>query len=162
MMEFKITKLTPDDMKHVKMMVQELAEFEKMPNGPKLSIENFQADLKSNHFFGFIAMSENNEPAGMALCYMAYSTWEGPFIHMEDLYVRPSFRKSGLGKKLVVAVCKEAKDKNYQRVQWNVLDWNPAREFYNKLGATNLSEKEGWLAYRLEPEQISKIASQEI
>uniref|UniRef100_A0A914QKJ1 N-acetyltransferase domain-containing protein n=1 Tax=Panagrolaimus davidi TaxID=227884 RepID=A0A914QKJ1_9BILA len=161
MTEFKITKLTPDDMKHVKMMVQELAEFEKMPEGPKLSIENFQADLKSNLFFGWIAKS-GNEPAGMALCYMAYSTWEGPFIHMEDLYVRPNFRKSGLGRKLVITVCKEAKEKNYQRVQWNVLDWNSARAFYDKFGAANLSEKEGWLSYRLEPEQIAKIASENI
>lgn len=82
-----------------------MAEFEKMPEGPKLSVENFQADLKSNLFFGWIAKFEN-EPAGMALCYMAYSTWEGPFIHMEDLYVRPNFRKSGLGRKLVITVCK--------------------------------------------------------
>ncbi|KAE9552187.1 hypothetical protein FO519_004602 [Halicephalobus sp. NKZ332] len=157
--QFKIRELQEDDMHHIHMMIKELANFEKMPEGPKLSAENLAEDFKNKAFFGFIAFLKD-EPAGMALYYLPYSTWEGVCIHLEDLYIRPQFRKGGLGRKMVAVVCKVAQEKNYKRVQWNVLDWNPARSFYQKLEAENISETEGWLIYRLSPEQISKIASE--
>uniref|UniRef100_A0A7E4ZTS0 N-acetyltransferase domain-containing protein n=1 Tax=Panagrellus redivivus TaxID=6233 RepID=A0A7E4ZTS0_PANRE len=154
----QIHKLAPEHVKSVRMMIQELADFEKMPTGPKLTEEKLIEDLEKGHFFGFIAL-KGDEPAGMALCYLAYSTWEGVFLHMEDLYVRPQFRKHGLGRLLVVRVCQEAVEKGYKRVEWSVLDWNPARKFYEKLGATNMSSAEGWLSYRLAPEAIENVAN---
>ena len=107
----EIRELGEDDMKYVHMMIQELANFEKMPEGPKLSIDNLTEDLRNKAFFGFIAFS-NEEPAGMALCYLPYSTWEGVFLHLEDLYVRPQFRKHGLGRKIVAVVCKVCELRN--------------------------------------------------
>jgi GNAT superfamily N-acetyltransferase len=79
--------------------LQELAEFEKIPDGPKISVERLADDLSKERVFGLIAY-EDETPVGMTLYYLAYSTWEGQYIHMEDLYVRPDYRKKGYGKAL--------------------------------------------------------------
>lgn len=69
---------------------------------------------------------------------------------MEDLYVRPAYRKLGIGKLIVGAVVQHAKKTNCCRCEFHVLDWNPARDFYKRIGAVDLSAAEGWLFYRLD------------
>ena len=79
---------------------------------------------------------ENYKVIGIALFYERYSTWKGPTIHLEDLIVTESKRKSGVGKALYAEVMKYAHKNDYNRVAWEVLDWNePAIEFYEKKGA---------------------------
>ncbi|KAJ8303819.1 hypothetical protein KUTeg_018612 [Tegillarca granosa] len=76
-----------------------------------------------------------------------YSTWEGKFIHMEDLYVKPEYRGKGIGLSLWKAATKIAVEENCQRFQWSVVDWNkPSIEFYKSQGGFDLTEKEGWHA----------------
>lgn len=89
------------------------------------------------------------EPIGYALCYYYYSTWEGKSLFLEDLYVRPASRKSGVGKKLFNTVEKFAKDDGCLRLDFQVLNWNPAIGFYERLGAINLTAAEGWQIYRV-------------
>ena len=85
---------------------------------------------------------------GIALWFRTYSTWTGvPGIHLEDLYVEPAQRGSGLGKALLASLARIAVDRGYQRVEWVVLDWNtPSIEFYKSLGARPMQE---WSTYRL-------------
>ena len=56
----------------------------------------------------------------------------------------------------------EAHEKGYNRIFFSVLKWNPAREFYAKLGAINFTETEGWMNYGLQEDQIEKIATEYI
>ena len=63
--------------------------------------------------------------------YPRYSTWKGPTLHLEDLYVKPEFRQHGVGKQLFDAVVKVAAEQNVGRMEWTVLEWNdPALNFY--------------------------------
>lgn len=98
------------------------------------------------------------EIVGYALCFNSYSTWQGRSIFLEDLYVKPSYRKQGVGKLLFTAVAKHAKETNCQRFDLHVLDWNPARNFYDKMGGINLTEKEGWHFTRFDRKAIETLA----
>jgi GNAT superfamily N-acetyltransferase len=98
------------------------------------------------------------EPAGFALWFYAYSTFEGRHgLYLEDLFVRPPHRGRGLGKALLVHCAHVAKAQGCPRYQWQVLDWNtPSIEFYERLGARRLPE---WLTMRVEGEGLDRLAA---
>lgn len=77
---------------------------------------------------------------------------------MEDLYVKPEYRKNGVGRLLIKEVAKFAKASGCCRMDFHVLDWNPATEFYDALGAKNLTKLEGWQFYRLNKEGIDELS----
>lgn len=84
---------------------------------------------------------------GFALFYPNYSTWEGVAgLYVEDLFVREAARGRGLGRGLITRIAELAVERGCARVDLNVLDWNPAREFYHRIGLKHLAE---WLPYRL-------------
>jgi GNAT superfamily N-acetyltransferase len=134
--EFKIRQATPEDAQLVMDLVQELADYEEMPNGPKITADHMKADLARGAVFVKLAFC-GEECAGLTLYYFPYSSWVGQvrsfyylsdhtlfqFMHMEDLYVRPNFRKRGLAKLLVSILAKEALDKGMTRINWDVLNW---------------------------------------
>ncbi|MGB1267362.1 MAG: GNAT family N-acetyltransferase, partial [Schleiferiaceae bacterium] len=91
---------------------------------------------------------------GMALYYPRYSTWKGPTLHLEDLYVKPAFRKVGIGQQLFESVLKVAANQNVGRMEWTVLSWNePALNFYKKYNASLDSQ---WQLGTLTQEQLSQ------
>lgn len=94
---------------------------------------------------------------GYALCFFSYSTWRGKALFMEDLYVRPASRKLGAGRRLMQHVAQFAKSEDCQRLDFHVLRWNPARNFYDKMGAHDLTESEEWLLYRMDRSEIDNI-----
>jgi len=98
----------------------------------------------------------NGEPAGFALWFYNYSTFQGkPGIYLEDLYVRPQFRKKGIGKALLVHLARVAVEQGCGRYQWQVLDWNtPSIEFYESLGAKVMRE---WLTMRVSGESLQRL-----
>ncbi|KAI6191062.1 N-acetyltransferase domain-containing protein [Aphelenchoides bicaudatus] len=141
-------------------LIQSLADFEKMPEGPEIGVKTIHDDLQRGAVFVKLAF-QGIKCAGMVLYYLAYSSWQGQCIHMEDLYVRPEFQRQGLAKLFVKSLAKEAAEKGYKRINWNVLNWNtPARDFYKTLKAADLSESEGWLLYRLEEKNILALANE--
>lgn len=95
--------------------------------------------------------------AGFALYFVSFSTWEGRHgIYLEDLYVRPEHRGTGLGKALLSALAGIAVARGYARVEWSVLDWNaPSIEFYRRLGAVPQDE---WTVFRLTGEALRAVA----
>jgi len=91
----------------------------------------------------------------MALYYARYSTWKGSTLHLEDLYIQPSFRGLGLGRKLFDEVVKIAIDENVGRMEWTVLEWNKtAIEFYKTYNATLDPE---WHLGTFSNEQLQKF-----
>lgn len=91
---------------------------------------------------------------GYTITFFTYSTWEGKTYFVEDIYVRPEYRKIGVGKKLFLNAIKLAHENQCHRVDFHVLKWNPAKEFYKKMGAINLTETEDWEFYRLNEKTI--------
>ncbi|XP_058822181.1 thialysine N-epsilon-acetyltransferase isoform X2 [Topomyia yanbarensis] len=89
---------------------------------------------------------------GYAICFYSYSTWRGKSLFLEDIYVKPTYRKHGYGKLLFKAVLSHARETDCVHVSFHVLAWNPAKEFYIRMGAENLTEREQWHLFRLSRE----------
>ncbi|KJH41854.1 acetyltransferase, GNAT family [Dictyocaulus viviparus] len=160
-MQISVSRATSADAAVLMKLIKELAEFERQPDSVEVDDEQLANDLKSGSVDGFI-LREGDEAVAMLLFYFAYSTWVGKFIHMEDLYVRPAFRRKGYGKMLWRELGLLAKQMNLKRIQWNVLEWNSnAIAFYEKLPCENMTKTEGWLLYRLDTNGIDKLAELE-
>lgn len=74
------------------------------------------------------------------MCFNAYSTWKGRMLLMKDLYIKSGYRGMGVGKKLLILLAKYAKKTNDHRIDFHVLKWNPASNFYKAMGAVNITE----------------------
>ncbi|PIC26574.1 hypothetical protein B9Z55_019110 [Caenorhabditis nigoni] len=160
MTNFTIVAVTPAHADHLIGMIHELAEFEKMKTSVVNTAEKLRKDIKNKSVHGFIAF-DGEEPAGMNLYYYAYSTWVGQYIHMEDLYIRPQFRRKGLARTLWKKLAQVAKDKEIVRLEWAVLDWNKdAIALYDTVDYANMTEKEGWLTFRMDGAAIQKFADE--
>jgi GNAT superfamily N-acetyltransferase len=94
----------------------------------------------------------------MALYFRSFSTWTGwPGIYLEDLYVRPEHRGTGVGKELLITLAKLAMDQGCRRLEWAVLDWNEsAIAFYRSIGAVAMDE---WTRYRLAGTALQEFAA---
>jgi GNAT superfamily N-acetyltransferase len=133
---------TEKDLPGIFGLVNELAVYEKAADQVTTSIESYERDFNANIFEAIVA-EKDGEIAGMALFYMAYSTWRGRMLYLEDFVVKEEFRRFGIGQLLFDAFVKVAKEKEASLVKWQVLDWNePAIKFYEKNKAT--IEKEWW------------------
>jgi GNAT superfamily N-acetyltransferase len=140
-------------------MVYELAEYERAPEQCHLTEEQLHAALFGvNHaLFGHVALDEHGEPLGMMLWFLNFSTWEGVHgIYLEDLYVRPAARGLGVGRALLTTLAALCVERGYSRLEWWVLHWNPAREFYHAIGAVPMDE---WLPYRLTGPALAQLAA---
>jgi GNAT superfamily N-acetyltransferase len=155
-----IRKATPDDIPLILDFIRELAEYERAPAEAVATPDDLRRDGFSGEPRFYVEIAEwDDEPAGFALWFFNYSTWQGkPGLYLEDLFVRPRFRKNGIGKALLVHLARVAVEKGCGRCQWQVLDWNrPAVEFYESLGARVMKE---WLTMRVTGEALAKLAEQ--
>lgn len=140
-----------------------------MPNGPELKAVNLirdgNLDGSSNNplFTSFVAEISDEQNlsklVGYTIGFFSYSTWQGKSFFLEDIYVKPDCRKTGIGKKLFTTNVKFAIGENCNRFDFHVLNWNPAKKFYESLGATNLTAMEGWEFYRLNQTEMKHLAA---
>ena len=146
-----IRKGSPEDMKAVLELIQELADFEKEPDAVLVTVEDLIRDGFGTTplFHVFVAEVETNltdceqgkQIVGIALYYYRYSTWKGKTIHLEDLVVKDKMRGTGVGYALYSEIIKQGQKDKVRRIEWNVLDWNtPAIAFYEKSGARVLDD----------------------
>lgn len=154
-MNHSVRKGTFEDLEDVLRLIVELAVFEKAQDEVVLDIQELERDYRANNFEFFIAEREQ-KIVGMAFFYQRYSTWKGPYIHLEDLIVSESERGNGIGKALFKQVVKECQKRNMRKMQWQVLDWNkPAIDFYKKYDA---HFNEEWIDCVLTENQINLIS----
>ncbi len=129
----KIRVANPNDAETIHGFVSELATFERNPDGVKLSAEDYKKYLGSGACRAVVA-DVDNEPVGMGVFYDRFSTWVGPYLYIEDLYVNPNQRGNGVGEQLVRYIAGTALENGMQRMELMVLDWNPAKRLYERLG----------------------------
>ncbi|HKS44785.1 MAG TPA: GNAT family N-acetyltransferase [Amycolatopsis sp.] len=153
----EIRRVRESDVDTLVQLVHDLAAYEKAPKECHLTPEKLHAALfaDSPAVFGHVA-EVDGEIVGFMLWFLNFSTWRGVHgIYLEDLYVRPELRGSGLGKSLLATLARECVDKGYARLEWSVLDWNPATGFYRSLGAIPMDE---WTVYRLTDTALESLA----
>jgi GNAT superfamily N-acetyltransferase len=164
---------TPDDIPEILAFIRELAEYERAPDSAIATHADLLRDGfgPTPRFHCLIAewsapARTNNEQratsdgaAGFVLYFYNYSTWRGRAgIYIEDLFVRPAFRRRGIGKALFARVAAIAVAEGCPRLEWAVLNWNtPAIDFYRSLGAEPLSE---WTTMRLSGEALAGLGSE--
>ena len=118
-------------------LIQELATYERAPNEVTVTLEHFSESGfgKKPVWWGFVA-EVDNKIVGFALYYIRYSTWKGQAMYLEDILVTNEMRGKGIGKLLFDRLIEEAREKKFNRIIWQVLDWNePAINFYKKYNA---------------------------
>lgn len=153
----RIRRIQPSDVDQAVELVYELAAYERAPDQCHLTAEQLRTALfgPSPALFGHVAEADG-EVVGIALWFLNFSTWDGVHgIYLEDLFVRPAHRGSGLGKALLTALAHECAERGYSRFQWSVLNWNtPAIDFYKSLGAVPMDE---WTVYRLTGDAVTGL-----
>ena len=170
---FSIRAAVPADVPVILHLIRSLALYEREPD----AVETTEADLLRDGFgtpprFECLIAEEHREggdpaaagadeqprPVGFALYFYNYSTWRGRAgIHVEDLFVMPEFRGRGLGKALLARVAARAVEQGFDRLRWDVLEWNQtAIDFYRSIGARSLSD---WRIMRVAGEALESLAS---
>lgn len=152
-----IAKATRQDLSLLFGLIRELAEFEKIPH----EVVGDEATLGES-LFGDRPAAEaiiarvDGEPAGFCVFFQNFSTFVArPGLYIEDLFVRPKFRGAGVGKALFMHCAGVAAERRLGRIEFAVLDWNPARGFYERHGARPLKD---WILYRISGETLRRLA----
>jgi GNAT superfamily N-acetyltransferase len=137
--------------------IRALAAYEKLSHEVQASVADIERDLFGDAPRVFCDLAFwNDEPAGFALWYYTYSTFQGRHgIWLEDLFVEPAARGKGIGKALLVHLAQRCVRDNLGRFEWAVLDWNqPSIEFYKSQGAVFMSE---WERCRVSGEALAQL-----
>ncbi|KAA5545809.1 GNAT family N-acetyltransferase [Adhaeribacter rhizoryzae] len=142
------------DLPQVYGLIQELAEYERAPQEVTNTLADMEADgFGENPVFEFFVAEAEEKVVGICLYYMAYSTWKGKMLFLEDLIVTEAYRRYGLGKKLFDAFARRAQELGAKRLKWQVLEWNePAITFYKKLNC-NLDAE--WINCNMNEQEIA-------
>lgn len=155
-MSINIRIAKKDDCARLLELVNELAIYERAPQEVTVTLEEFiDAGFGENKVWDAFVAEENGFIAGFAIYYTRYSTWKGRRLYLEDFIVTEAYRGRGLGKLLFEAIIKDAQEKNFNGMTWQVLDWNePAINFYNKYDA---QLEPGWLNASFSKEKVAEL-----
>lgn len=136
-MEIKIRKAVRKDCVRMMELIQELATYEKAPDEVTVSLSHFEeSGFGANPVWWAFVAEANGVVIGVALYYIRYSTWKGQRMYLEDILVTADMRGQKIGSQLMDALIVEAKEKGFNGMNWQVLEWNePAINFYKKYNA---------------------------
>ena len=158
-MTLSIREAIRADLPLIAQFIRDLADYEKLAHEVR-----FDEAVLGDRLFGPRPYAEvligeiDGAPQGFALFFHNFSTFEGkPGVYLEDLFVRPEARGSGLGKALLKRLAALAVERDCARLEWWVLDWNePAIQFYKKLGAKPMDE---WTTFRVDGDALQELAA---
>lgn len=158
-MTLTIRSATPADLPLIAQFIRDLADYEKLAHEVRFDEAKLGENLFGARRYAEVVIGEIDGAAqGFALFFHNFSTFEGrPGIYLEDLFVRPEARGSGLGKALLAHLASLVVARDCARLEWSVLDWNaPAIGFYQSLGAKLMDE---WTVMRVDGEALTALAS---
>jgi GNAT superfamily N-acetyltransferase len=159
--DMRIRFARADDVGLLLQLIRELAAYERVPD----AVVATEEDLLHYGFgpqprFEVLIASVGDEPAGFALFLADFSTWRGrPGLWLEDLYVRDWARRLGVGRRLIARLAAIALERDWPALRFNVLDWNPARGFYRRLGFEPRAEWQPWGATG---EVLRRLAAEDV
>jgi GNAT superfamily N-acetyltransferase len=153
----RIRGLNVKDLPLLQQMIVEFATFEKLAHVVTVTEETLARDaFGPSPRFRALLPEWNDKAAGYAIVFPFYSSFQGPGLFLEDIYVREEFRGKGIGKALMAEAAAIAVRENLCALRWEVLDWNqPAIDFYRKLDATFLDD---WKQVRLDGDALRRLA----
>ena len=155
-----IRRAQPGDEVELTAMIHELAEFERAAHDCTVTETQLRTALfgESPTVHGHIAEEDGTAAAG-ALWFRNFSTWDGVAgIYLEDLFVRPQFRRRGLARALLATLARECVENGYTRLSWAVLDWNVnAIALYDAVGGRQQND---WITYRVSGSELSELAGE--
>ena len=161
-MSLSIRAATSSDIALIGQFIRDLAAYEKLAHAVRFDEVVMAQKLFGPRPYAEVLIGEiDGTPQGFALFFHNFSTFEGrPGIYLEDLFVRPDARGSGLGKALLGKLAALAVERDCARLEWSVLDWNtPAIDFYKALGARPMDE---WTVYRVDGDALTDLAAHSI
>ena len=136
-MDIIIRPAKKEDCQRMMDLIHELAVYEKAPEQVVVPFDHFvESGFGPNPVWWALVAEVNSVVVGMALYYVRYSTWKGQRMYLEDILVTEDMRGQKIGSLLFDALIQEAKEKGFNGMNWQVLDWNePAINFYKKYNA---------------------------
>lgn len=137
-MQVSVRRALREDCGALLELVRELARYERAPDEVTVTLEHFEESGFGEQpvWWGFVA-EDSGSIVGFACYYIRYSTWKGQAMYLEDIVVTEAMRGKGLGKLLFERLIEEAREKKFNRIIWQVLEWNePAINFYKKYNAS--------------------------
>ena len=156
-MKLTIRAAAEQDVPLILAFIRELADYERLSHEVEATEEILRESLFGTRpgaevLFGCV----EGEPVAFAVFFHTFSTFVGRHgLYLEDLYVKPAFRRQGIARALLSQLARIAKERNCGRMEWAVLNWNkPAIEFYESLGAVGLKE---WTTYRVVESSIRGV-----
>ncbi len=159
-MKIAIREATLADLPLIAQFIRDLAAYEKLSHEVRFDEAALGERLFGPRPYAEVIIGElDGTPQGFALFFHNFSTFEGrPGIYLEDLFVRPEARGSGLGKALLAHLAKLAVERDCARLEWWVLDWNsPSIGFYQSLGARLMDE---WTVMRVDGAALTRLAGE--
>jgi GNAT superfamily N-acetyltransferase len=159
-MSIRIRSATKQDVPVLADLIRGLARYEKLEHQVVMTEDLLAAGLFGERPYAEVLLAvDEDRPVGFALFFHNFSTFVGrPGIYLEDLFVVPDERGSGIGRALLEHLARLAVDRGCGRLEWAVLDWNrDAIAFYERLGARPNSD---WTVYRLTGEALATLAGQ--
>ena len=157
-MSFAISQIVPAEIPELLTLIRELARFERLEHEVEATVESLH-----DSFFGpepvagaFLAR-QGQDLAGYAIYFFSFSSFVGRRgLWLDDVYVRPAFRRLGLGRALLGRVAGLAARHGCGRLEWSALRWNQnALEFYANLGAKQLDD---WVVFRMNEQSVKRLA----
>ena len=160
--KIRIRNATSNDLNLLIEFIHDIAEFEGLAHEVSFTKDELHDSMFGNGRTAEAIIAENEgEAVGFAVYFQNFSTFKGkPGLYLEDLFVKPNWRKHGIGRALLVRLAQIAVERGCPRFEWVALDWNQnAIDFYEKLGAKQLND---WRIFRMEGESIAQLAAQVI
>ena len=155
---FTLRPAAETDVPAIRRLVRELAEYEHLAHEAVATEADLRETLFGPRSYAEVLIAEAaGDVAGFALYFHNYSTFLGkPGLYVEDVYVRPDYRRRGLGTAFFRRLARLAVERGCGRLEWSVLDWNePALRFYRKIGAIPMSD---WTVQRLVGDDLRRLA----
>ena len=154
----RIEKATEANVPQILEFIRGLAEYERMEGRVAATEDSLRATLFGpTPYAQAVIVYEDNQPIAFAIYFFSYSTFSAtPVLYLEDIFVKPSHRRSGIGRLLFSYLAKRALERGCGRLELSVLNWNKsAMDFYEQLGGHPVNE---WTVFRFPEEQLIALA----